>query len=205
MGGRWVHLRLCMHLRPRGVLRQLAQPARHRPLRRDRASPGAVLRAGGGRGGGAMSTSSPSTSKASPASNTPEPTGRGGVPAGSDRLVDRPTSSLGSAPAMAATPTHRRSTGPSAVVAGHGGRTGRRPLRAVGLLGRRQPPPRRWCTTRRWPRRVRWATWCAPTPSPRWSWPPTPPKPTSRSRSRGPRTWATSPSPPRRTADGPTW
>ncbi len=33
-GDRWVHLRICQSCGHVGLLRQLAQPARHRPLRR---------------------------------------------------------------------------------------------------------------------------------------------------------------------------
>ena len=48
-GDRWVHLRICQVVRPRGLLRQLAQQARHRALpRRPRAPDRPVVRAGRG-------------------------------------------------------------------------------------------------------------------------------------------------------------
>ena len=64
---------------------------------------------------------------------------------------------------------------------------GRRLVGRPGLSAVRCSPlrPPHRSTTRRWPRRERWATWSVPTPSPRWSWPPTPPRPPSRSRSPG--------------------
>ena len=74
IGGRWVHLRLCMALRSRRLLRQLPEPPRHRPLARaPRPPPDPLLRTRARTGGGATPTSCSSRSTAHrPRHRTPE-------------------------------------------------------------------------------------------------------------------------------------